>query len=53
MLSNKILTSSNVHIGTPTLPTSPFERIWSESYPVWVGRSNAIDKPVTPFERRY
>ncbi len=37
--------------GTPTLPTSPLARTWSGSYPVWVGRSKAIDRPVWPLAR--
>ena len=37
--------------GTPTLPTSPRAMIESGSYPVCVGRSNAIDSPVWPFAR--
>jgi hypothetical protein len=32
--------------GTPTLPTSPLASGSSGSYPVWVGRSKAIDRPV-------
>jgi hypothetical protein len=37
--------------GTPTLPTSPRASSESGSYPVWVGRSKAIDRPVCPFAR--
>ena len=37
--------------GTPTLPTSPRDISESGSYPVWVGRSKAIDSPVWPFAR--
>ena len=38
-------------IGTPTLPTSPAASGWSASYPVCVGRSNAIESPVCPLAR--
>jgi hypothetical protein len=38
--------SSMVAIATPALPTSPRARRSSESYPIWVGRSNAIESPV-------
>jgi hypothetical protein len=37
--------------GTPTLPTSPRAKGSSGSYPVCVGRSNAIDSPVWPLAR--
>jgi len=37
--------------GTPTLPTSPRASGWSGSYPVWVGRSKAMDRPVCPLAR--
>ena len=37
--------------GTPTRPTSPRASTWSASYPVWVGRSNATDRPVCPLAR--
>ena len=40
--------SSRQLMATPTLPTSPSARGWSESYPIWVGRSNAQDRPVWP-----
>ena len=39
-------------MATPTLPTSPSERGWSESYPIWVGRSKAQDRPVWPAPSR-
>src|SRR5674476_1374991 len=38
-------------IGTPTLPTSPRDNAWSESYPVCVGRSKATERPVCPLAR--
>ncbi len=39
-------------IATPTLPTSPSARGWSESRPICVGRSNAHDSPVWPAASR-
>ena len=44
--------SSTVSIATPTRPTSPWAIGWSESYPIWVGRSNAVERPVCPPARR-
>ena len=44
--------SSIESIATPVLPTSPSARGWSESRPIWVGRSNATDSPVCPWSRR-
>ena len=40
--------SSIVEIGTPDFPISPKDISSSESYPICVGRSNAIDNPLTP-----
>ena len=40
--------SSTESIATPTRPTSPSDRGWSESYPICVGRSKAHDRPVDP-----
>ncbi len=37
--------------GTPTLPTSPAASGESGSYPIWVGRSKAMDRPVWPLAR--
>ncbi len=37
--------------GTPTRPTSPAASSWSGSYPVWVGRSKATERPVCPLAR--
>ena len=50
-LSNRRMSASE-SIATPTLPTSPSERGWSESYPICVGRSNAQERPVWPALRR-
>ena len=44
--------SSTVSIATPARPTSPSAVGWSESYPIWVGRSNATERPVWPAARR-
>ena len=44
--------SSKLSIATPTFPTSPSEREWSESYPIWVGKSNATLNPVTPCDNK-
>ena len=52
MASNRSARSSTVSIATPARPTSPSAMGWSESYPIWVGRSNATDKPVCPAARR-
>jgi hypothetical protein len=40
--------SSMESMATPTLPTSPLRQGRSESYPIWVGRSNATLSPVVP-----
>ncbi len=49
--SNSARMSPMWEIATPTLPTSPRARMWSLSYPVWVGRSKAIERPVWPLAR--
>src|SRR4051812_805166 len=49
---SRISMSSSESIATPTLPTSPAARGWSESYPICVGRSKAHDRPVCPAPRR-
>ena len=45
--------SARESMATPTLPTSASARGWSLSYPIWVGRSNATERPVCPCSRRY
>ena len=50
--SNAVRMSSIVSIATPVRPTSPRQRGLSESRPSCVGRSNAIDNPVEPFDSR-
>ena len=49
--SNRSRMSPRCPTGTPTRPASPRASTWSESYPVWVGRSNATDRPVCPLAR--
>jgi hypothetical protein len=46
--SKQIRMSSMVSMGTPVRPTSPSQSGSSESRPSWVGRSNAIERPVEP-----
>jgi hypothetical protein len=41
-----------VSMATPDLPTSPAAIAASESYPICVGRSKAIDSPVWPSSSR-
>ena len=43
---NKASMSSMDEIETPTLPPSPVAIGSSASYPIWVGKSKATDKPV-------
>ena len=40
--SNSVSMSSSVSIATPSRPTSPSERAWSESWPISDGMSNAV-----------
>src|SRR3954468_12840800 len=51
MSSNRRRISPRWGIGTPTLPTSPLLSGSAGSYPVWVGRSKATDRPVWPLAR--
>ena len=46
MASKRISMSARVDTGTPVRPISPLAMGWSESYPVWVGRSNATLSPL-------
>ncbi len=48
MPSSSVRMSSIESMATPTLPTSPCATGASESYPIWVGRSKATDRPVVP-----
>jgi hypothetical protein len=46
MPSNSASMSGSESMATPTRPTSPAASGWSESRPIWVGRSKATDSPV-------
>src|SRR6266542_956480 len=48
MPSNIVSMSASVSIATPTFPTSPSDSGSSESYPSWVGKSNATESPGWP-----
>ena len=50
--SKRISISFNESMATPTLPTSPSAKGSSESYPIWVGKSNATDNPVVPLSNK-
>jgi hypothetical protein len=50
--SSRVSMSSTLSMATPTRPTSPAASGASESYPICVGRSNATDRPVVPWDRR-
>ncbi len=52
MPANRSSMSSSVQTATPALPTSPTDQGSSESRPIRVGRSNAVDSPVAPDSRR-
>lgn len=45
ILSKRIFMSSTLSIATPAMPTSPTTLSWSESYPRWVARSKATERP--------
>ena len=45
--------SSTVSSATPSTPTSPSERAWSESSPISVGMSKAVESPCWPASSRY
>jgi hypothetical protein len=45
---NSVSMSSSVSTATPSRPTSPSERGWSESCPISDGMSNAVERPVWP-----
>ena len=44
--------SRSVSTATPHIPTSPSDRGESESYPMRVGKSKAVESPVCPCWRR-
>ena len=48
MPSNTATMSSTESMATPTRPTSPRARGSSESSPIWVGRSNAVESAAWP-----
>ena len=48
----RVSMSSRVSMATPSRPTSPSERGWSESCPISDGMSNAVDRPVWPWSSR-
>jgi hypothetical protein len=48
MPAKSVCMSSRVSMATPSRPTSPSERWLSESWPISVGMSNAVDRPVCP-----
>jgi len=48
MPANRSTMSSTVSTATPALPTSPNAHSWSESRPMRVGMSKAVDRPVPP-----
>ena len=52
MPANSVRMSSVVSIATPSRPTSPNERTWSESWPIRLGMSKAVDRPVWPWASR-
>ena len=52
MPPNSVSMSSTMSIATPSRPTSPSERGWSESWPISDGMSNAVDSPVWPWSSR-
>ncbi len=50
--SSSLRMSASVSMATPTRPTSPAAMLASESYPICVGRSKAVERPVWPASRR-
>ena len=44
--------SAKVSTATPARPTSPCDHSWSESRPMRVGMSKAVDNPVPPARSR-
>ncbi len=48
MPANSVSMSSSVSTATPSRPTSPSDRRWSESWPMSDGMSNAVESPVCP-----
>ena len=52
MPENSVSMSSSESTATPSRPTSPIERGWSESRPISDGMSNAVESPVWPWSSR-
>ena len=52
MPPNSVCMSSSVSTATPSRPTSPSERGWSESWPISDGMSKAVLRPVCPWSSR-
>ena len=50
--ANRVSMSSSVSSATPSRPTSPSLRGWSESKPINEGMSNAVERPVCPCSSR-
>ncbi len=50
--ANSVSMSSTVSTATPSRPTSPSDRGWSESWPISDGMSNAVERPVCPCSSR-
>jgi hypothetical protein len=53
MPEKRVSMSARLSTATPSRPTSPSERGSSESRPISVGRSKAVDRPVWPCSSRY
>ena len=52
MPEKSVCMSSSVSTATPSRPTSPSARAWSESWPMSEGMSKAVDSPVWPCSSR-
>jgi hypothetical protein len=52
MPAKSVSMSSSVSIATPSRPTSPKDRGWSESCPISDGMSKAVESPVCPWSSR-
>ena len=52
MPENSVSMSPSVSIATPSRPTSPRLRGWSESWPIRLGMSKAVERPVWPWSSR-
>jgi hypothetical protein len=52
MPAKSVSMSSSVSMATPSRPTSPSERGESESCPIRLGMSKAVERPVCPCSSR-